>query len=88
MEAAIRMSAAAILLFLAEYFGKRLRKLEFDDMARCVGGRLVPNPGGLSRLVVFGISDYRRDVAQLRPSLGHALRVPDVCAGDAGSRRL
>ena len=27
MEAAIRMSAAAILLFLAEYFGKRLRKL-------------------------------------------------------------
>jgi len=28
MEAAIRMSAAAILLFLAEYFGKRLRKLD------------------------------------------------------------
>ena len=28
MEAAIRMSAAAILLILAEFFGKRLRKLE------------------------------------------------------------
>ena len=28
MEAAIRMSAAAIFLFLAEFFGKRLRKLD------------------------------------------------------------
>ena len=88
MEAAIRMSAAAILLFLAEYFGKRIRKLDsmtwLDALVVGLFQILAVFPGSSrSGSAISGGMLRNFD----RPS-ADALRIPDVCAGDAGGGRI